>query len=182
MRLISAGSLVRAQSGPFFILDFLLARHTSCQPESSRWPRSEPEVFISLPKTMTAIYSGPVNNSIPSAALSLAIFLNAAATFAGNWTDVPGGGGKLQLPSWRGSGLSKRCLGSGRLWPKRFPSADRALGWDQLVSGERGDRGTWKPTLGSCSAVIDGHLGGWTEWNATDLGGTLERPAMGRGS
>jgi hypothetical protein len=34
---------------------------------------------------------GPMKNSILSATFSFAIFLNAAATFAGQWTEVPGG-------------------------------------------------------------------------------------------
>src|SRR4029434_4757457 len=36
-------------------------------------------------------YSTPMNNSIRSATLSFGVFLNAPATFAGQWTEVPGG-------------------------------------------------------------------------------------------
>jgi hypothetical protein len=38
------------------------------------------------------LYSNTMNNLIPSATLSFAIFLNASAIFAGQWTEVPGVG------------------------------------------------------------------------------------------
>jgi hypothetical protein len=88
MRLISAGSLVRAQSGPLHfgisIREFLtLCRNTIRQPESADGFKSTSNCCDST--------LGHMKNSILPLILSVAIFLNAAATSAGQWTEVPGG-------------------------------------------------------------------------------------------
>jgi hypothetical protein len=44
------------------------------------------------PSMSIRLYSNTMSNLIPSATLSFAIFLNASAIFAGQWTEVPGVG------------------------------------------------------------------------------------------
>jgi hypothetical protein len=95
MRLISAGSLVRAQSGPFFISDlrvFNAPQHTISQPESADGDAGKHlSPVLNRQNNGCDSILGSMKDSILSATFSCTIFLNAAATFAGQWTEVPGG-------------------------------------------------------------------------------------------
>src|SRR5438874_2271050 len=94
MRLISAGSLVRAQSGPFsfHITSFNALSYSVRQRESASGDSRNnlPPVLDRQNNGYDSIL-GTMKNSILSATFCCAIFVNAAATFAGQWTEVPGG-------------------------------------------------------------------------------------------
>ena len=94
MRLISAGSLVRAQSGPSFYCRFSFTALTNMMVSLVREgaPSSGTLPSLLIDRQCASIYCNRMTSLFRSAALLFTIFLSASAVFSGQWTEVPGAG------------------------------------------------------------------------------------------